>query len=314
MTQPRQRFQPINFVFGMMMGAADIVPGISGGTVALILGVFERLVASIRAGASAVVSLVRGHPREARLRLGEVHWGMVVPLGAGILTALVIGARLIEPVLEAYPVQSRALFFGLILASIPVPWHRRFEHRRAHYGIAALGAVAAFLLTAIPPREVLNPSLILVFLAAAIAICAMILPGVSGSFLLLVMGMYTPTIQALNARDFAYIFVFVAGAGVGIGSFSKLLDHLLRHWHDVTMAALVGLMVGSLRAIWPYQDESRALLGPPSLGSLAVVTALALVGFLIVRALIRIGLAAEARNRESPGLPAAPVDTKKGAV
>jgi putative membrane protein len=301
MSHSRPRFQPINFVFGLMMGAADIVPGISGGTVALIVGIYERLIGSVRSAAAIPVYAIRGRLQDARERFAEVDWPLVLPLGIGIVSALVIGARLIEPILDEYPVQFRALFFGLIAASIVIPWARISQHTGRHVAYAASAAVAAFLIVGVPPREIAEPRLIFVFLAASIAICAMILPGVSGSFLLLVMGMYQPTVAALNGINLPYIGVFVLGAAVGLGSFSRVLHHLLRSHHDATMAALVGLMIGSLRALWPYQDEARTLLGPPSLRSFLIVVGLALVGFLLVYLLTRIGLRAEARqNAENP--------------
>ena len=297
MSEPIEKrgFEPVNVLFGLMMGSADIVPGVSGGTMALIVGIYERLIASVRAAASGAADLLRGKIRLARGWFREVEWGLVLPLLAGILTALVIGARLIEPALEHYPVQLRALFFGLIAGSLSIPWKRIPERTRSHVWIAVAAAVAAFLLTGMPPREMLAPSYPIVFLAASVAICAMILPGVSGAFLLLVMGMYEPTLGALNSLNFGYILVFAAGAAVGLGIFSKLLNYLLSEHHDITMVALVGLMAGSLRALWPYQGEDRELLGPPSTESLLLVLAIGAVGFAIVTALGRLGDSAEKR-------------------
>lgn len=291
----RKGFQPINFLFGLMMGSADIVPGVSGGTVALVVGIFERLIASIRAAATAAVKLLRGRWAEARIALWMVEWGLVIPLVAGIFTALLLGARIIPPVLEAYPVRSQAFLFGLVLGSVGIPWKRRWTHRNAHYAAAAAAAVAAFWLVGLPPREVVNPPLVLVFFAASIAICAMILPGISGAYLLLLMGMYTPTLAAVHPLNITYLTVFILGAIIGLGVFSKVLNYLLTMRHDITMATLVGLMAGSLRALWPYQDESQALLGPPSAGDFAIVVLVALVGFGIVYTLTRFGDLAERR-------------------
>ncbi len=291
-------FRPVNLLFGFLMGTADIVPGVSGGTVALILGIYERLIGSIKAGATAAANLVRGRPKEVGERLREVEWGLVIPLGIGIVSALVIGARVIEPLFEEYPVQLRALFFGLIAASIVIPWRAILRRTGRHLAIAAVAAVLAFALVGIPPGHITDPALILVFLAATIAICAMILPGVSGAFLLLVMGMYEPTLDALNRGDAAYVAVFIAGAAIGLGTFSKLLHFLLKNHHDVTMAALVGLMVGSLRALWPYQTEDRGLLAPPSAESMIIPVLLAGLGFLIVYGLTRLG-SASTRERSA---------------
>jgi putative membrane protein len=289
------RYTVIHYIQGLLMGSADIVPGISGGTVALIVGIYERLVSSVRAGAAVPVALLRTDVARARERLAEIHWQLVIPLALGILSALVIGARFIPQLMASYPVQARALFFGLIAGSLAIPWRRMGRRVPGHYLIAAAAAVIAFLLVGLPPREVADPSLPIVFGAASIAICAMILPGVSGSFLLLVMGLYEPTLRALDGRNWLYIMVFAGGAAIGLGLFSRVLEYLLRHYHDLTMAALVGLMAGSLRALWPYIDAERRLLAPPADVSFLLPLALALFGFVAVTMLTRLGAAAEGR-------------------
>jgi putative membrane protein len=288
-SRPGPKGLGLTYARGLLMGAADIVPGISGGTVALIVGIYERLIDSIRAAASAPLALVRGDLAGVRARLREVDWLLVLPLLAGILTSLILGALVIEGLLERYPQQTRGLFFGLIAASLPIPWRRIRAHTGTTWALAGAATVAAFVLTSIPPQTIADPGLPLVFLAASVAICAMILPGISGSFLLLVMGMYIPTLQAVSNRDVVYIAVFGAGAVIGLGLFSKLLGWLLDHREDATMAALVGLMLGSLRALWPWQDEDRGLLSPPADSSLLVVLGLAVLGFVLITVLVRVG-------------------------
>jgi putative membrane protein len=272
----------VHLVQGLAMGSADVVPGVSGGTVALVVGIYERLIHSVRAGASGVFASVRLDGAGARRRFGEVDWGLVLPLGIGIVTALYIGSRIVPHLLETYPVQVRALFFGLIVGSLVIPLRRMRHIGAAELGIMVAAAVAAFLLVGLPPREIPAPPLYLVFVFAAIAICAMILPGVSGAFLLLVLGIYEATLRALSALDIPYVAVFVAGAAVGLGLFSKLLEWLLEHHHEWTMAALVGLMAGSLRALWPWLTEDRGLLGPPDAASLSLAAGLALLGAAVV--------------------------------
>ena len=285
----------VHYLQGLLMGGADIIPGVSGGTVALIVGIYERLITSVRAAAAAPVAFLRGRSTEAREQFSQVHWALVLPLAAGILTALVIGARFIPGLLESYPVQSRALFFGLIAGSLAIPW-RRIRHASAvHVLTAVVAAVIAFVLVGLPPREVSTPSSLGIFLAAAVAICAMILPGVSGSFLLLVMGIYAPTLRAVHDRDLIYIAIFGAGAVVGLALFSKVLEYLLDRHHDATMAALVGLMVGSLRALWPYLDADRRLLAPPSAADALVPLMLGVLGFLVVALLTRFGASTDQR-------------------
>jgi len=245
-----------HFAAGMLMGAADIVPGVSGGTMALITGVYERLVASIDAGFRSVLALLRGNLEEARLQFSRVSWALVVPLGVGIALAIVVGAVVITSAIERFPLQSHGLFLGLVAASIAIPWQRMQKRDAASVGLMFSFGVIAFYLTGLSggtPAD--DPSLLRVFFSASVAICAMILPGISGAFLLKAMGMYEPTLMALRGLELAYVGTFMVGAALGIGMFSRLLTYLLRTHHDLTMAALVGLMAGSLRALWPWQDR-----------------------------------------------------------
>ena len=288
----------LNYLRGLVMGTADIIPGVSGGTVALVVGIYERLVSSVRAGSSAVVALLRFDMLKVRQLLRQVHWDLLLPLGAGIGTAIVIGARYIPGLMETYPVQTQALFFGLILGALVVPWRQIHRRMPIHTVIAIVAAIATFVLVGLPPREVAEPSLMVVFVAAAVAICAMILPGISGSYLLLIMGMYAPTLRALNSRDLFYIAVFCLGAAIGLGLFSRLLEHLLTRHHDVTMAVLVGMMAGSLRALWPYLDEDRGLLPPPADATVLVPIGLVLIGAALVMGLLWMGVRAERGERE----------------
>ena len=287
----------LNYVRGLGMGTADIVPGVSGGTIALVVGIYERLVSSVRAGSSAVVALLRFDMMRVRHLLRQVHWDLLLPLGAGIGTAIVIGARYIPALMEEYPVQTQALFFGLILGALVVPWRQIHRRMPVHIVIAVVAAIATFVLVGLPPREVAAPGPLLVFVAAAVAICAMILPGISGSYLLLIMGMYAPTLRALNSRDLFYIAVFCAGAAIGLGLFSRLLEHLLARHHDITMAVLVGMMAGSLRALWPYLNDDRGLLPPPADATVLVPIGLVLIGAVVVIGVLWLGLRAERRDR-----------------
>ncbi len=280
-----------NYARGLLMGGADVIPGVSGGTVALIVGIYDRLIHSIRVGASALLAGARLNFGRSRERFAEVEWRLVLPLGAGIATALVIGAKVIPVLLESYREPLFAVFFGLILGSVAVPL-RAIEHIGwREVALIAAATVVAFVLVGLPPREIPDPSLGLVFAAAAVAICAMILPGVSGAFLLLAIGIYRPTLEAVTSLNIPYVLVFMTGAVVGLGSFSRLLEWLLVHRRSLTMAALAGLMVGGVRALWPWQTEDRALLPPPDLANLIAMAALALVGFVAVLALIRVGAA-----------------------
>jgi putative membrane protein len=285
MKRPQRAVPPLHFAQGLLMGGADVIPGVSGGTMALIVGIYERLLQAVSTLFSAVAAVPRGDLAGARRALGEVEWRFFLPLAFGALTAIVAGSRIILPLMERYPAEARGLFFGLVAASVAIPWMRIERPTAIHYLLVPAAAVAAYFLVGLPPTEVQDPSMLRVFLSAAVAICAMILPGVSGSFLLAVLGMYTVTLTALHDFDLVYILVFAGGAGVGLGIFSKLLNWLLEHHHDVTMAALVGLMAGSLRALWPWQEEDRSMHFPQGGEPVASVLLLLAAGFVFVTAL-----------------------------
>jgi putative membrane protein len=280
----------LNATRGALIGAAEVVPGVSGGTVALVVGVYERLIGSAGHLLTALRVLVSDVPRgrgtaAGRAELRQVDWGTVLTVLVAMFAALLTLARVIEPLLEEQPERARALFLGLVLASIVVP--ARMVHRWGGREVllAVVAAVAAVLLTGLPPGTNDDPSMLLVYCSAALAICALVLPGVSGSFLLLSIGVYEPTLSAVNDRDLGYVAVFAAGALTGLALFVKVLQWLLTHRRAATLAVMTGLMVGSLRALWPWQDEERTLLGPggdvgPVLGFVAL--GLAVVGALLV--------------------------------
>lgn len=275
-----------NYLKGFLMGGADIIPGVSGGTMALIVGIYERLINAITQVFSFAIALVRFRFDEAKKIFAEIEWSLIIPLAVGILSAIFLLASIINHFLINYPIECRGLFFGLIAASVAIPWSRAKDRGPANLLIAAVACAAAFFSAGLAPQEIPNPSIIQIFGAAAIAICAMILPGVSGAFLLLVMGLYAPTTAAIKALDFKYIAIFGAGAVVGIGLFSGLLKWLLKHHHDTTMAALVGLMIGSLRALWPWQTEDRVLHMPLENDPILIVIGLAILGFIAVTVLV----------------------------
>lgn len=282
-------FNPLHVVRGALMGVAETIPGISGGTVALIVGIYDDLLLSIRAVFVAALTLVRGDRSGARAALGEVRWSLVLPLALGMVVAVLAGAAIIPPLLDRFPEETSALFFGLILASLLVPW-RMWEHRRpAHVVVLVVAAAIAFGMTGLPEREAADPSQLAIFVAAAFAICALALPGVSGSYLLLAIGLYAPTLEAVDGRDLGYLVVFAAGAITGLGLFAPILVKLLRDHRDVTVAALLGLMVGSLRALWPWSESDGTLLAPPSdTGAVVPVVLMVVLGIAIVLALVAV--------------------------
>lgn|GEM_PF-274434 len=244
------------FIFGFVMGSADIVPGVSGGTMALILGIYERFVRAVGDGARMIASFVFLRPREGQERFRALEWGLILPLGMGILTALGAMAWILDYFLEEYPVYTGAAFFGLVAASLQVPWGRRVERPRVHLFLAAASALLAFTILGFSESTGEEEISTLKFLmSGALASCAMILPGVSGAFLLEVMGVYEAAIDALKELDIVVLASVGMGALVGLGGFSQFLKWALERHHDVAMVVLAGLMAGSLRALWPWQSD-----------------------------------------------------------
>ncbi|MEU0098948.1 DUF368 domain-containing protein [Streptomyces sp. NPDC006267] len=290
---------------GALIGTAEAVPGVSGGTVALITGVYEKLIGGAGHVTSALRMAVSDLPRgrgaaRARAELRNVDWMVVVPLLIGMAAALVLSAKLIAPVVEEHPQFAYALFFGLVLASLWVPYAGSGQRwTGGNYAICLVVAVGAFALTGLPPGEMPTHPVV-VALAGSVAICALVLPGVSGSFLLLTLGLYEPTIDAVNERDFGYLAAFALGCVVGLALFVKLLKWLLENYHHMTLVVMTGLMAGSLRALWPWQDDDRGLLAPS--GSVGLTCGLIVLGALVVIAV----LVVEHRARgEEPKEPAA---------
>jgi putative membrane protein len=266
---------------GIGIGAANVIPGVSGGTMALIFGIYERLIEIASGSVRAGLLILKFDFKRAVSELSVLPWGFILPLILGIAIAPIAGARFIPGWLESFPEESRSLFFGLILGSIAIPWLQIRTPKAGHYLLLVVAAVAAFLIAGIPAAESANPSLGFVFVAGAIAMSAMILPGVSGAYLLLVMGLYSPILGAIENFDIAIILVFMAGAGVGVGGFSVFVGWLLKRFHDGTMAVLVGLMLGSLRALWPWLGANREFLAPVMNDAFYPVLGLMVLGFVI---------------------------------
>ena len=279
----------VNLVRGILIGIAEVIPGVSGGTVALIVGLYRRLIDALADVVLAGRRLITGPRSEVGPLIRGLPWAMLIPVGIGMVAALIAGARILEPLLDTHPVQMRALFFGLVAAGVAVPLGILLRTPPGRIDAKAgilivVAAIAAAVLTGLPPGNVTDPPLIAVFFAAAAAICALVLPGVSGSFLLLSFGLYEPTIAAVNERNLAYLVVFALGAAFGLAAFVSVLRWLLDNQARITMAVIVGLMIGSLRALWPWQDADRGLLAPSSDVISAIV--LALIGAGIVAGLL----------------------------
>lgn len=248
-----------NAARGFAMGAADIVPGVSGGTIALILGIYERLIASIRTGARSLGRLLRGDVSGFVDQLKAVEWTLVGPLLVGIAAAFLVLSSVIDRLLRDEPQAMAGLFFGLVAASIFVAWKLLDRRDATRMAVLVVVAVIAFFVLGFRSGVVESPAPIAYLLSGAVAICAMILPGISGSFLLLMLGMYTAFIGAVHERDLPPLLLFVIGAVCGLAAFSTLLSWLLEHHRDTLLAALIGLMAGSLRVLWPWPNGVGAI-------------------------------------------------------
>jgi len=392
-TDETPRFRPADmaglYVRGLAMGAADIVPGVSGGTIALVTGIYERFVAALGSLSPAFVApLVRGDVRGATREVLKIHWAVLIPLGLGIVSVILLASRLITTLMTERPGATYGFFFGLILASAMAPFLRMREHAWRHAAAAVLAGIFAWwiaglqpeglnvaptsdaaaastwvypsklrdegdlgrLLDAIPltanlvvfdpegvlaeaeaPERVLvlaseedlaawaqtaenaglldtpRASLPFMFFCGFIAISAMILPGLSGSFLLLLLGPYYAVLATISRMtdhakgllgaetdplvrisghtivdDGLFLGTFLAGVGIGLAAFSRVVNWLFHHYHDVTMAALTGLMIGALRL--PGAEVLMATSGETG-ESWAVVVAVVLAGAAIVTTL-----------------------------
>lgn len=282
-----------NTVRGGLIGMAELVPGISGGTVALIVGVYERLIASGDHVITGAKTLVAGPERGTWFdHVKKAEWGLIIPLMVGMALMVFSLAGPMETFVTEHEELSRGLFLGMVAVSVAVPLlliDRDDLRTGAQKGRAAaiIGVVAVvfFFLTGLGGMAPdANPSLLLVFGAAAVAICALVLPGVSGSFFLLTIGIYAPTVSAVADRNLTYLAVFALGAGLGLAAFVKVLHWLLRTHHTTVMLVMAGLMLGSLRALWPWQDSERTLQGPS--GEVLPVVGLIVLGAIIVMVLL----------------------------
>ena len=272
----------VNALKGFLIGVAEVIPGVSGGTIALVVGIYERVLdqAALVAQAFAVVI---SSPKTTLRGLSRLDFKFLLPVLSGMVLAIVLGAAVLEPMIAAEPEITLGLFAGLITASLVVPFRMVSRWSLPLIGAGFLGAVFAFGLTSLPRTGSQDPALWVVFIAAALAVCALVLPGVSGSFFLLAIGLYQPTIAAVNDRDFLYLGVFALGALIGLFSFSVFMQHLLLRHRDLTLAVMTGLMLGSLRALWPWQTDSGGLMAPDEV--VAPIGAF-FVGLFVVGALI----------------------------
>ncbi len=285
---------------GVCMGAADVVPGVSGGTIAFVTGIYQELIYSIRSVDRRFAGLLL--VLKFREAFNRVPWRFLGTVLIGILLAVVTLARGIQWMLQHRPELIWAFFFGLVVASVFVV-RKRVVAWRGPIWIAALAAGMLFYVVVglVPVTTPDSPWFL--FVCGVVAISAMILPGISGSFILVLLGKYEYLLAALNNRDIVPMVVFAAGAAVGILSFARVLAWIFRRQHDLTIATLTGFMAGSLRKIWPWKENVSPhpdangievplvqinVLPKTIDGDLAAAAGLAIVGFAVVVVLDRL--------------------------
>jgi len=279
---------------GFFMGAANVVPGVSGGTMALILGIYEELIQAIGSFNAHFLRLfVTLKIKEA---ISSLAWRFLLPVVIGVLAATLSLAELLSWLLFTYPIMVWSFFFGLVLSSVFSVGRFVKTWRISTFIAIGLGGVGAYYFFGMIPVATPDASWFL-FLCGFLAICAMILPGISGAYILVLLGKYHFTLEALNNRDIGTLFTLIFGAVVGLLSFVRILSWLLKRYHDLTMAVLIGLMLGSLRRIWPWKETVTTFIDsngkqmpglqiniiPPQVNAEVVLAFLfASLGFLVV--------------------------------
>ncbi len=305
------------FLKGLAMGAANVVPGVSGGTIALITGIYERLIFAIKSFNLQALKLVLAGKFAPFWQ--QVDGAFLAPLLLGVGSGIVLLAKLIKSLLDNYPVPTMAFFFGLILLSVWFVGRTVGKWSAGSIVSVIVGtAIAAGIALMAPASE--NASAIYLFICGVVAICSMILPGLSGSFVLIIMGNYALVIGAIGRFDLGVLVPMALGCVFGLVAFSNLLTLVFKRFHDQTIALMTGFVLGSLAVIWPWKNSLTMMIeregGPareavvgyqwflPSLGDSQTLSAIGLMvlGGLTIWATERLG------HKSRP--PQAPIDSR----
>ncbi len=291
------------YLRGMLMGIADLVPGISGGTVAFMTGIYARLINALSSFNPKLLKQLVQDPISKTWR--EIDGNFLIALFAGIFTSIFAFAQVITFLLDNYPLYIWALFFGLVAGSVWYLMRSLPKKTFVEYLWVLAGTVVAWFIVELKP-VVVEPSFAYVVFCGAIAISAMVLPGISGSFILLLLGVYPVLLGAVNNGEAMPLIAFVVGAVIGLMTVSKVLKSLLSRYYTQTIAVLTGFLLGSIKALWPWRLDSEkgealtlllpsqyeSMLGVPS--ATVTVTIAMIVGTLLVVALT---LASEKRSK-----------------
>lgn len=291
--QPKKRTTRLFFT-GMTMGIADLVPGVSGGTIAFLFGIYDELLYSIKLITGQVPKLLLAGRFNQAWQIIPLKF--LLPVASGILLSIFGLVKIVSYLLETQPVFVWALFFGLVAGSVYAVSRRISKWTLRHGLLLGLGFVLTYIIVGLPAIGG-SVSPLAIFATGAIAITAMILPGISGSLIMVLLGQYQVVIKAVAERDFVVLGFFALGAIVGLALFVRLLGWLLKHYHFAVIAFLIGVMAGSLRRIWPWQtlDEigNSVNVLPDISVQFALAVLLAVLGFVIVYVLERAGIATE---------------------
>lgn len=283
----------LNIVRGALIGTVETVPGVSGGTVALVVGVYERLINAAGSAVTGIKELGTGIiKKDAQLRstgldrFKNLPWGLLAAILAGMFVALVVMSHIMSALVESQPILTSATFFGMVLASLYVPYTMTGKWRGIDYIWALISAAIIYFIVSLPAAasDMSNPNPIIIILAAAVAVSALLLPGLSGSFLLLTFGLYETTLGAVKDVNIGYLAFFALGALIGLATIVKGLEWLLTYKHHITLVILTGVMVGALRALWPWTTEDNNLLPIGEQGGMAII--MCIVGFALVAGVI----------------------------
>lgn len=279
---------------GLSMGLADLVPGVSGGTIALLYGIYDELIYTIHLLTGAVPKLILKGQFKKAFKL--IPFGFLIPLGLGILVAIFGFVQLIDWLLETQPVMVWSLFFGLVLGSAYIITRRITSWSVKRILLLLAGFTLTFIVVGLPAIGGSDAPLA-VFGTGAIAITAMILPGISGSLIMVLLGQYEIIIHAVASRDFLTLGIFALGALIGLALFVRILTWLLKHYHFAVLAVLVGVMLGSLRRVWPWQTTDATgyttNIAPTFDWTFIAAIALSIIGFVVALSLARLGIAKE---------------------
>jgi putative membrane protein len=242
---------------GILMGAADAVPGVSGGTIAFMTGIYEELIFSLKQCSTGALRVLFQSGIKATWQ--HINGGFLLALFSGIILSILTLSRVVLYLLDNHPILLWSFFFGLILAAV---WSVIRHIKKWEIDVIAtfiIGTVGAFFITTISPTTI-ETSPLIVFLSGMIAICAMILPGISGSFILLLLGMYAPMLIAVKELQFTTLCIFAGGCVVGLLSFSHVLTWMFKHYKTMTLALLGGFMLGSLNKVWPWKQTIESVI------------------------------------------------------